>query len=140
MDNGESTDNGRGEVRKDYFSMLVNRLQKDIEDLVRIAQKVMTHNIKKAQGSKEHNDQNWTVLRQTIKNETTKIFAMASEDKKVDKFALVSKLMNMRESLQKQIFHSNLYRKLVIWHDLNIQCDEWCHQKVVECINQINEF
>ena len=48
MDNGESTDNGRGEVRKDYFSMLVNRLQKDIEDLVRIAQKVMTLNIKKA--------------------------------------------------------------------------------------------
>ena len=26
MDNGESTDNGRGEVRRDYFTMLVNRL------------------------------------------------------------------------------------------------------------------
>ena len=56
LDNSESTENGRSEVRKDYFSMIVNRLQKDIEDLVRIAQKVMTLNIKKAQGSKEHND------------------------------------------------------------------------------------
>jgi len=52
---------------------------------------------------------------------------MVNEDKNADKFALISKLLNMRESLQKQIFHSNLYRKLVIWHDLNIQCDEWCH-------------
>jgi|TARA_B110001450_G_scaffold165765_1_gene154531 hypothetical protein len=26
IDNGESTDNGRGEVRRDYFSMLVSRL------------------------------------------------------------------------------------------------------------------
>ena len=46
----------------------------------------------------------------------------------------------MRDSLQKQIFHSSLYKKLLVWHDLNIQADEWCHQKVVECINQINEF
>ena len=37
LDNGESNENGRSEVRKDYFSMMVNRLQKDIEDLVRIA-------------------------------------------------------------------------------------------------------
>ena len=63
VDNGETNENGRGEIRRDFFTMLVTRLQKDIEDLVRISQKVMTLNIKKAPGSKEHNDQNWTVLR-----------------------------------------------------------------------------
>jgi hypothetical protein len=26
MDNGEQTDNGRGEVRRDYFNMIVTRL------------------------------------------------------------------------------------------------------------------
>jgi hypothetical protein len=49
-------------------------------------------------------------------------------------------MMNMRDSLQKQIFYSTLYKKLLVWHDLNIQADEWCHKKVVECITQINEF
>ena len=46
----------------------------------------------------------------------------------------------MRDSLQRQIFHSSLYRKLVIWSDLNIQPDEYSHQKVVGCITQINAF
>lgn len=51
---------------------------------------------------------------------------------------LLAKLMNMRENLLKQIFHSSLYRKLIIWNDLNIQCDEFVPQKIVQCINQIN--
>lgn len=46
----------------------------------------------------------------------------------------------MKDALQKQIFYACLYRKLVLWDDLNIACDEWCHLKVVECINQINGF
>ena len=58
----------------------------------------------------------------------------------IDKFSLIGKMLNMRDGLQKQIFHSSLYRKLIIWSDLNIQPDEYSHQKVVECINQINEF
>jgi hypothetical protein len=48
---------------------------------------------------------------------------------------LIAKMLNMKDALQRQIFYACLYRKLIIWDDLNIQCDEWCHQKVVECIN-----
>jgi len=53
---------------------------------------------------------------------------------------LVAKLMNMRDNLQAQVNKAVLYRKLVLWNDLNIQMDEWCHQKTVEIIGMINEF
>ena len=33
-----------------------------------------------------------------------------------------------------------LYRKLVIWMDLNIQSDEFVHSKVVSAINHINDL
>ncbi len=33
-----------------------------------------------------------------------------------------------------------LYRKLVIWMDLNIQSDEFVHAKVVEVTNIINDW
>ena len=46
----------------------------------------------------------------------------------------------MRENLLKQVFEVSLYRKLVIWNDLNIQPDEYCPQKVVDRLNQINNF
>ena len=95
--------------------------------------------------NKDKNDTDWTFQRQSIRNETMRVLAMSQEPSKlhfsnlifldVDKFSLVAKLMNMRDALQKQVFHSCLYRKLVIWNDLNIQCGEWCHQKVVECMS-----
>ena len=49
-------------------------------------------------------------------------------------------MMNMRDGLNMQIFKSCLYRKLVLWDDLNIQCEEWCHKKVVECVNLIHQY
>jgi hypothetical protein len=100
LDNGDNNTEGRGDIRRDYFSMVVARLQKDIEDLVRICQKVMTLNIKKAAGNKEVNDQNWTLQRQTVRNEAMKVLQL-SQDSNIDKFLLLAKMMNMRDSLQK---------------------------------------
>jgi len=47
LDNGDETQGAGGDNRRDYFSMLIAKLQKDIEDNVRICQKVMTLNMKK---------------------------------------------------------------------------------------------
>jgi len=99
----------------------------------------MTLNLKKSVSNKEQNDQNWTLMRQTIRNEAMKVLVL-SQDQTQDRFMLVAKMLNMKENLTKQIFHSSLYRKLVIWNDLSIQPDEWCHKKVVDCIEQINRY
>lgn len=57
-----------------------------------------------------------------------------------DHMALIAKLLNLKENLQRQVFMGVLYRKLVIWMDLNIQSDEFVHSKVVEAINQITDL
>jgi hypothetical protein len=49
-------------------------------------------------------------------------------------------MLNMRDNLHSQIFQACLYRKLLVWNDLNIHPGEYCHQKVVDCIKMINEF
>jgi hypothetical protein len=68
-----------------------------------------------------------------MKNEVTKVLGLAS-DPNTDHIALLSKLLNLKDNLQKQVFVGVLYRKLIIWMDLNIQSDEFEHNKVVDCI------
>ena len=46
----------------------------------------------------------------------------------------------MRDTLQAKVFKACLYKKLLLWNDLNIQCDEWVGKKTVEVIGLINEF
>jgi len=46
----------------------------------------------------------------------------------------------MRENLQKQIFFSSLYKKLIVWNDMNITPEEWARNKQVEGWKQINTF
>ena len=135
IDNGDSNETGNGDMRKDYFIMIATKLSKDIEELVRICQKLMVLNMKKQVQSQEDNEKSWSFMRQTIRNEAMKVMQLIQQDQSIDKFMLLAKLMNMRENLLKQIFHSSLYRKLIIWNDLNIQCDEFVPQKIVQCIN-----
>lgn len=52
----------------------------------------------------------------------------------------ISKLLNLKDNLQKQVLKGVLYRKLVIWMDLNIQSDEFVHLKVVEAIKHITDL
>jgi|TARA_B110000285_G_C15073474_1_gene589311 hypothetical protein len=43
--------------------MIVARLQKDIEELVRICEKVLTLNMNKSVASKEASENDWTLMR-----------------------------------------------------------------------------
>ena len=54
-----------------------------------------------------------------MKNEVTKILGLAA-DPNTDHMSLLSKLMNLKDNLQRQVFVGVLYRKLIIWMDLNI--------------------
>ena len=48
---------------------------------------------------------------------------------------LIAKLMNLKDHLQKQILMGILYRKLVIWMDLNIQSDEFVHSSKLHILS-----
>ncbi len=65
-ENGESHHEGRGDTRRDFFQTLVGKIQKDIEDLVRHCQRVLTLTMKKMAGGQEQNDQDGTPVRADI--------------------------------------------------------------------------
>jgi hypothetical protein len=138
IDTGEQNDGGVGEGKRDYFSMLADRLIKDLENTVRVCQKVMTLNMKKLNQDNTQDDQ-WNIMRNNIKAEAQKILTPAQNDSQ-DKFMLLSKLLNMKENLVLQIFKSSVYRKLVVWKDLNIQLEEYQSYTVVEKVKEMNKY
>ena len=64
----------------------------------------------------------------------------ASDGAGIDGYHLISKMLNLRDNLQQQIFQACLYRKLLVWHDLNIHPEEYCTRKVVDCIQLMNDY
>lgn len=46
----------------------------------------------------------------------------------------------MKENLCMQIYKATVYRKLVVWKDLNIQLEEYQSYTVVEKVKQMNKF
>ncbi len=87
--------------------------------------------------SNQETIENWKILRNTL---MFKISSLFEKDQNSDKFFMISKLLNLRESLIRQIFHSCLYRKLVIWKDLNIHIGDYAPQVVVDTINMYNNY
>jgi hypothetical protein len=65
--------------------MMVARLLKDIEELVRIAEKLLSLNINKAISGKDENANNWTLMRQQIRNQAMQVLVQ-SQDPSKDKF------------------------------------------------------
>jgi hypothetical protein len=61
----------------------------------------------------------WKIMADQMKNEVTKILGYA-QDPNSDHMQLLAKLLNLKDNLQKQVFMGVLYRKLIIWMDLNI--------------------
>ena len=53
LDPGEQNESGGVDNRRDYFGMLIKRLQDDIDGVMGIARKVMTLNMKKNVSSKD---------------------------------------------------------------------------------------
>ena len=46
--------------------------------------------------------------------------------------------MNLKDNLMKRLFLALLYKKIVVWMDLNIQSDDFVHSKVVEVMQHID--
>lgn len=74
IDTGEQNEGGVGEGKRDYFTLLADRLIKDLEHTVRVCQKVMTLNMKKQSQDSTQDDQ-WNIMRNNIKAEAQKVLA-----------------------------------------------------------------
>lgn len=126
-------------MTRDHFKSLFNRLQKDIEFLVQVAQKVLVIDVTKSTDPTQSDNQ-WKTIGNHLANETEQAIKCIMDDPNTDRCHMVSKLLNMRESLHTQIFHGCLYRKLATWKDLNIFIGEFAGQVEVDTLNKLQEL
>jgi hypothetical protein len=131
---------GGSEMKVNYFDHMVNQISKEIHDLMGICANVLALPRQYYKKQKKDGIENqWRIIQDQMKNEVTKVLGLAN-DANTDHIALLSKLMNLKDNLQRQVFVGVLYRKLIIWMDLNIQSDEYEHNKVVDCISLISDL
>lgn len=143
-DGHEIGGNGGGAVTSNYMIIIINRLQKDVEDLFKICQLTMVLDVKKSVRNSKENEDQWTIMRKNIKDELNRVDIALNqtsyEDRLKEGYVQISRLLNMRDIIQKQIMFSCLYRKLLVWNDLNIHPGEYCEEKVVECSKILNDY
>lgn len=124
------------------MQIIIKRLQKDIEDLFKICQMTMVLNVNKTVTDPKENEDQWTIMKKNIKDELNRVENQlnqtSNEDRLKEGYVQISKLLNMRDILQERIMFSCLYRKLLVWNDLNIHPGEFCHEKIVKC-SQLQE-
>ena len=126
------------------MQITIKRLQKDIEDLFKICQMTMVLNVKKTVTDPKENEDQWTIMKKSIKDELNRaenqLSQTSNEDRLKEGYVQISKLLNMRDILQERIMFSCLYRKLLVWNDLNIHPGEFCHEKIVNCSQILEDY
>jgi hypothetical protein len=65
--------NGGGAVTSNYMIIIIQRLQKDVEDLFKLCQLTMVLDVKKNRGDTKDNEEKWTIMRKNIKDELNKV-------------------------------------------------------------------
>lgn len=121
-----------GEIKRDYFKLLYVKLGKEVIHLVEVAKMVIEIDVKKTLSDSDRADA-WDTICNQLSNEADKAFSMMN-DANADRFYLLSKVLNMRENLLKQIFHAIMYKKLITWKDLQIDPDEYATQAEVDTL------
>jgi hypothetical protein len=133
--------NGGGAATSNYLNIIVRRLQKDVEDLMKICQLTMVLDVKKITTDQrlddDQIDSQWIIMKKNIRAELNKVDVELNQTSYEDRFkngyVVIAKLLNMRDIIQKQIIFSCLYRKLLVWDDLNIHPGKYSSQTIVEC-------
>ena len=72
-DGHEIGGNGGGAVTSNYMIIIINRLQKDVEDLFKICQLTMVLDVKKSVRNSKENEDQWTIMRKNIKDELNRV-------------------------------------------------------------------
>lgn len=101
--------NGGGAATSNYMNIIVKRLQKDVEDLMKVCQLTMVLDVKKIATDQrldeEQIDSQWILMRKSIRAELNKVDVELNQTSYEDRFkngyVVIAKLLNMRDIIQK---------------------------------------
>jgi chromosome segregation ATPase len=78
------------------------------------------------------------LVQNTLENECTQALK-ASEEENANTLEIVAKLMNVKDNLIKQVIHSLIYRKILLFKDLNIHSEDFVEAKVADVMNEMDD-
>lgn len=78
------------------------------------------------------------MVQNTLENECTQALK-ASEEENANTLEIVAKLMNVKDNLIKQVIHSLIYRKILLFKDLNIHSEDFVEAKVADVMNEMDD-
>lgn len=129
MANAKGGKGGRTGPKLDQFDVIVEKLKKEIEDLFHKGIMVV------AAPPKGHNKNTCGDEKARWKAESNKIqqnlTLIISQTEQVGKMGTLIKLMDIKDQFQTQLFSSLLYRKIIMWKDLDIKAENYESEKVV---------
>lgn len=125
--------------RKHYFDHIVDTISREVSQIMSTVQMLLHLPSKYDKKRGDDIETSWTIIQNIFENECTRVLK-ASEDENTNPLELVIKLMNMKDNLVKQVFSALLYRKILIWKDLNIQSEDFVDDKVVTITNLMDSL
>lgn len=125
--------------RNHYFDHIVDTISKEVSQIMKTIKYLMHLPMKYFKNRGDDIEISWNMVQNTLENECTQALK-AAEDENVNPLEIISKLMNMKDGLIKQVTNALLYRKILLWKDLNIQSEDFVDSKVVEINNQMEEL
>lgn len=68
----------------------------------------------------EEIDKDWQHIKNTIRSQANEISNKVDENDDNEKFRAIAQLMNIKDEMTQQICYGVIYRKMLLWRDLNI--------------------
>ena len=124
---------GSQEVQKKaYFSRIFENINKEIEAVVKVAKRTMRlpRNFHKRQIDELEEDRAWQTVQDVIQQQLTEEVKTMHE-KEQDQVACLSRLLTLKDNLTKWLVQSLIYKKMVLWMDLDIRSDEYIRDTAV---------
>ena len=111
-------------IEVNFYDHLKECLTKDIKSLLKSAELVLAVPQKSGSSAimtEQEIEGEWAYILNNLSNMLSDINTpKGGEDNESEKFKVIAMMLNLKDELLQQIFCGTIYRKMLIWTDLNI--------------------
>lgn len=135
--------------RKHYFDHIVSTISKEVIQMMKTIKLIMhlppKYDKKKGDDVIGNSfnlpilDTSWKIIQNTFENECTAALKLSDEEN-ANQIEIIAKLMNLKDNMMKQITHALIYRKILLFKDLNINSADFVEAKVADIMGQMEDL
>ena len=70
--------------------------------------------------TEEDIEKDWQHIKNTVRAQANEIANKVDENDENEKFKALARLLNIKDEMSQQIYYGVVYKKMLLWRDLNI--------------------